>query len=117
MADAQIEAAREAARALLDDVSSEFLGKPGVAWGRMFSGEGLGVRGKIFAVASLHGGLMVKIPEARADELIADGTVTRMVMRGRAMREWVTMPVEAGYDAWRDLVAEAYSYLDEITPR
>jgi hypothetical protein len=116
MADEKTEAQREAARALLDDVSSEFLGRPGVAWGRMFSGQGLGVRGKIFAVASLHGGLMVKIPEQRADELIAQGTVTRMVMSGRAMREWVTMPVEAGYDAWRDLVGEAHAYLDQITP-
>ena len=116
MADEQTEAARAAARALLDDVSSEFLGRPGVAWGRMFSGQGLGVRGKIFAVASRHGGLMVKIPEPRADELVAAGTVERVVMRGREMREWVAMPIGAGYDAWRDLVGEAHAYLERITP-
>ena len=89
----------------------------GVAWGRMFSTTGLSVRGKIFAVVNHAGNLMVKVPEARADELDASGAAPRMVMRGREMREWVEMPLERGEAAWSDLLAEAYAYLDEITPR
>ncbi len=108
---------REAARAQLDEVATEFLQQPDVDWGRIFGSTGLRVRGKVFAVANHAGELMVKIPEQRADELVGDGTARRMAMRGREMREWVTMPVEAGADSWRDLVGEAYRYLDEITPR
>lgn len=105
-----------ASRALLDEIAPEFLALPGVDWGRMFSTEGLRVRGKIFAVVAHAGGLMVKVPEARADELVADDAVERIVMRGREMREWVVMPSASGHDAWRDLVREAHAYLDRITP-
>jgi hypothetical protein len=72
------------------------------------------VRGKIFAVVNSAGNLMVKVPEQRADALEADGTATRMVMRGRVMREWVEMPPERGEAAWEALLEEAYAYLDEI---
>ncbi len=108
---------RETAQALLDEVAPEFLVRPGVDWGRMFGATGLRVRGKVFAVANFSGSLMAKIPEKRADQRVADGSVIRMVMRGREMREWVAMPVEAGYERWRELIGEAYEYLDEITPR
>ena len=83
----------------------------------MFGTIGLRVRGKIFAVA-LHdgGGLMSKIPETRADERIAAGEVTRMVMASREMREWVVAPLDAPDAVWRSLLEEAYAYLDEITP-
>ncbi|MES2171463.1 MAG: TfoX/Sxy family protein [Actinomycetota bacterium] len=83
----------------------------------MFGSTGLCVRGKVFAVVDSAGDLMVKIPESRTNELIAAGVVTRMVMRDREMREWVTMPVGAGIDRWHELAGEAYAYLDEITPR
>ncbi len=43
------------------------------------------------------------------------GVAKRMVMRGREMREWLT--VDRGeHDRWAPLIAEAYAYLDEITP-
>jgi TfoX/Sxy family transcriptional regulator of competence genes len=108
---------REAAQALLDQVAPEFLEKPEVDWGPMFGSTGLRVRGKVFAVANRAGELMVKLPEKRADELVDDGTVRRAVMREREMREWVTIPLDAGADGWRELVGEAYAYLDQITPR
>lgn len=98
-------------------LAEPYLARPDVAWGRMFSNVGLSVRGKIFAVVNHAGHLMVKVPEARADELDASGAAPRMVMRGREMREWVEMPLEAGEDAWRELLAASYAYLDEITPR
>jgi len=100
----------------LEDLTEPYLAKPGVTWGRMFSTTGLSVRGKIFAVENHAGNLMVKVPASRADELEDSGDATRMVMRGRAMREWVEMPPERGEAAWTALLAEAYAYLDEITP-
>jgi TfoX/Sxy family transcriptional regulator of competence genes len=98
-------------------LAEPFLEQPGVSWGRMFSNTGLSVRGKIFAVVNHAGHLMVKIPEARVDELDSSGAAPRMVMRGREMREWAEMSFDAGENAWRELLAEAYAYLDEITPR
>ena len=109
---------REVAHERLEGLAAEFLAKPDVDWGRMFGTIGLRVRGKVFAVAVYDGGLMVKIPEARADELVDEGSeITRMVMRGREMREWVVAPMDASDGVWRGLLQDAYAYLDEITPR
>lgn len=106
-----------AGHARLERFADAYLARPDVDWGRMFGTIGLRVRGKIFAVA-VHddGGLMVKIPEARATEREDAGEVTRMVMRGREMREWVVAPLDAPDALWESLLAEAYAYLDEITP-
>lgn len=108
--------AADAARARLERLAGPFLERAGVGWGRMFSTEGLSIRGKIFAVVPHTGALMVKVPEARADELVADGAVERMVMRGRELREWVVMPDSASDAQWLALLDEAYTYLDAITP-
>ncbi|QNO38786.1 TfoX/Sxy family protein [Protaetiibacter sp. SSC-01] len=115
MTDAE-RAAADLARARLERLAQPFLEREGVSWGRMFSTDGLGIRGKIFAVVPHDGGLMVKVPEARADELVADGAVERMVMRGRELREWVVMPDAASDAEWSALLAEAHAYVDSITP-
>ena len=110
-------AAVELGDARLATLAEPYLALPDVDWGRMFSAEGLRVRGKTFALVNHAGRLMVKIPEARADELVASGSVQRMVMRDRKMREWVELDYDAGDAAWSSLLAEAHAYLDEITPR
>ncbi len=102
---------------VLAELAEPYLATPDVDWGRMFSTVGLRVRGKIFGLVNHQGNLMVKIPEARADELVAAGTLQKVTMRGREMREWVALDYDAGDAAWADLLAEAYGYLDEITPR
>ena len=109
-------AAAERGDARLDVLADGYLERPGVDWGRMFSTVGLRVRGKVFGLVDHVGALMVKIPQSRADELVSQGSVSRKVMNGRHMREWVELPYDAGEDAWRALLAEAYRYLDEITP-
>ena len=103
--------------ATLERLAGDYLGRDGVTWGRMFSSTGLAVRGKIFAVVNHAGNLMVKVPEQRADELDATGEAPRMVMRGREMREWVEMSPDRGETAWAGLLADAYAYVDSITPR
>lgn len=109
--------AAEAADTRLAILAEPLLAREGVDWGPIFSSTGLRVRGKVFGVVNHAGRLMVKIPEARADELIAEGAVERVVMRDRAMREWVEMPLERGERAWAALLEEAHHYLDEVTPR
>ncbi len=108
--------AADAARERLERLAAPFLGREGVRWGRMFSTDGLGIRGKIFAVVPHAGGLMAKVPEERADALVTGGSAERMVMRGRTMREWVVMPDAASDAEWTALLEAAYAYLDEITP-
>jgi hypothetical protein len=104
------------AHAIFDPIAAEYLERPGVDIGPMFGSEGLRVRGKVFAFVGYKGALVVKVPAARADEIEAAGDGERMRMRGRTMREWVVVPVDRA-DRWAPLTADAFAYLDEITPR
>ena len=49
------------------------------------------------------------------DELEQAGTAERVVMRQRPMREWVYVGTDRP-DEWPGLVAEAFAFVDEITP-
>lgn len=109
------EVAHDRAHAIFDPITQEYLARPGVDIGPMFGSEGLRIRGKIFAFVGYRGALVVKVPEARADELVADGTAERMVMRERPMREWVLVTPDAA-DRWAPVTAEAFAYVDELTP-
>lgn len=106
----------EKAHAIFDPIAARFLERPDVDIGAMFGSEGLRVRGKVFAFVGHLGGLVVKIPEARVTDLAEQGVAERMVMRERPMREWATVSIDAGAQRWDDLIAEAFAYLDEITP-
>jgi hypothetical protein len=96
----------------LDEIAPDLLAKPDVAFGRMFSSDGLSVRGKIFAFAANDGSLVVKLPAERIHEL----GLENMVMGGRAMREWARVPFADGIDRWRAVVDDAYAFVDSITP-
>ena len=104
------------AHGVFDPIAQEFLDRDDVDIGPMFGSEGLRVRGKVFAFVASGGELLIKVPEARADELVAAGTAERMVMRERTMREWVVVDPNAP-ERWAPLIGEAFAYLDEITPR
>lgn len=103
---------REAGRRRLDGLAPVLLARPDVAIGRMFGSDGVSVRGKLFAFVANSGGLVVKLPADRIDELDLDN----MVMRGRPMREWAVVPFGDGVDRWRDIADEAYAFVDSITP-
>lgn len=103
------------AHAIFDPLAQEYLTRPGVDIGPMFGSQGLRIRGKVFAFVGYRGGLGVKVPEARADELVNDGSVERMVIRDRPMREWVFVE-PADSDLWKPVMAEAFAYVDELTP-
>jgi TfoX/Sxy family transcriptional regulator of competence genes len=106
---------QEAAHARLEELSVEQQARPGVDWGRMFGSTGLRVRGKVFAVAAHSGGLLIKVPEAHADALVAAGTAERMVMGGVPRREWVLVPDEADDTVWSEQLDVAYTYVESIT--
>lgn len=92
----------------------EFLGTPGVdppTTGRGFGASGLKVHNKIFAMLS-GGKLVVKLPKARVDALVADDMGERFDPRrdGRVMREWLTIDSRHG-DQWMALAQEALDYV------
>ncbi|QIG38883.1 TfoX/Sxy family protein [Microbacterium sp. 4R-513] len=109
------DAERERAHAIFDPIAEEYLTRDGVDIGAMFGSEGLRIRGKVFAFVGFAGGLVVKIPATRADEVEAAGTGHRMEMRGRPAKEWVVVPTSSP-EAWAPLMAEAFAFVDEITP-
>jgi hypothetical protein len=104
------------AHMIFDPIAQDHLLSPGIDMGRMFSTEGLRVRGKVYAFVEHEGGLIVKVSSDRADALAAAGDAERMRMRGREMREWVTVRPEAGAERWRSLMDEARAFVDSITP-
>ena len=106
---------RERAHEIFDPLAEGFLTRDGVDIGRMFASEGLRIRGKIFAFVSMDGGLMIKVPAPRTEELIAAGEAERMVMRGSPMREWVIVAATRP-ERWGPLMEEAYGFVDSITP-
>ncbi|MFE1664816.1 hypothetical protein [Microbacterium sp. P02] len=103
------------AHAIFDPIAAEYVTRPDVDIGPMFGSEGLRVRGKIFAFVGYLSSLVVKVPAARADEIVASGVAERMVMREREVREWLLVD-RAEREHWAPLIAEAFAYVDEITP-
>lgn len=103
------------AHEIFDPIAALHLAREAVDIGPMFGSEGLRVRGKVFAFVGHRGSLVVKLPESRVDRLVAEGAVERMVMRERAMREWAVVGPDRA-PLWAPLTAEAFAYLDEISP-
>ena len=81
-----------------------------------FGADALRVRGRIFALES-HGQLVARLPEARARELILQGTgVPFTAGRGVPMRGWVALPArDPGLQ--ERLAEEAFTYVRSLGPR
>lgn len=107
--------AAERAHAIFDPIAADYLRREGVDIGPMFGSEGLRIRGKVFAFVGYRDSLGVKVPAARADAIVSSGDGERLAVRERVMREWVLIGPERS-DSWEPLMAEAYAYVDELTP-
>ena len=81
--------------ATADDAAYEalvatWLARPGITTKRMLVSDGLAAaNGQVFAFAH-RGGLAVKLPAPRIDELEAADRATRLSTGARTMREWPT---------------------------
>jgi hypothetical protein len=79
------------------------------AGGRRFGAQALRRHGRIVAMMS-HGCLVVKLPRARVDDLVAAGEGTRFDgNRGTPMKEWFVLSPGSGLD-WHALGREAVAY-------
>ena len=68
---------------------------PDVTEQRMFGGVAFLVGGNLAVSASGQGDLMVRVDPAEADRLVASTTARPMEMRGRAMRGWLRLDLDA----------------------
>ena len=77
--------------------------------GYKFGSNGLKVNGKLFAMV-VRGHLVVKLPEARVDAIVAAGQGENFDPgHGRKMKEWLT--VLGPKLSWLDLAREAHDFV------
>jgi hypothetical protein len=90
-----------------------FAGTPGVTAGsgrRGFGSDALQIDGRIFAMAR-RGGLVVKLPAVRVDELVASGLGEPFdAGKGKPMKEWIVVGPQAA-EVWPSLAHEALAYV------
>ena len=80
-------------------------------WTGFGSTTGLRVGGRIFAML-MKAELVVKLPKAGVDELVASGKGARLgSARGRPLKEWVTVPVAHRVE-WQRLTDDALAFVD-----
>ena len=78
--------------------------------GRGFGSSALRIRGRIFAMLA-HDRLVVKLPAARVDELVAAGDGVRFDgNKGVPMKEWFSVDPD-GQLSWRQLAHEALVFV------
>jgi hypothetical protein len=109
---------RAAAQAVLDRLSGDYLGRPGVERDRMFGSEGLKVNGKFFAFVGREGRLILKLPARQAADLVAAGKAHPVTIGRRTTREWVGLPLpETPGDTaeWERALADAHGYVAAVT--
>jgi YjbR len=94
-----------------DELVARYIGAPAVSEGTGFgSNPGLRTHGKIFAML-VRNELVVKLPKARVDELVAAEAGRRFDPgHGRVMKEWLTVSPQADLD-WSELAAEALAFV------
>jgi hypothetical protein len=93
---------------------TEFTRNPRVSYGgRGFGARALRVDGRIFAMLDSKGRFVVKLPRARADELLAHAQGIHFEpVPARPMMEWVVVTdVKA---SWSALAREAYQYVASL---
>lgn len=94
-------------------LAEEFFGDMDVERsGKGFGSDALKVRGKIFAMLSSQGRLVVKLPRQRVDALVASGDGERFDPRrnGRVMKEWLALAPTSSLE-WLPLACEARAFV------
>ena len=94
-------------------IRAGYIGRDGITEKKMFGATGLHVNTKCFAM-EYKGELVVKLPAARVDALVAEGVAERFDPgHGRRMKEWAAVPaVHSG--RWPALSAEAHDFLKAL---
>jgi hypothetical protein len=106
----------EQIEARFEDLVGEFLGRDGVTPpgpNRGFGSHALKVHGRIFAMY-VRGQLVLKLPRARVDALVAAGAGARFdANKGTPMKEWFALAPESTLD-WSGLADEALAHVGGV---
>lgn len=98
--------------------TAPLLDLPTVRTGTMLHSPAVAVDGKYFAFVGMDDRLIVKVPAGRVAALVAAGVGEPLEMRGRAMREWVAVPVvedDVEREALcRALLDEALAFVEQV---
>lgn len=79
--------------------------------GTIMGGRCARVSGEFLGLVDFKGsGLVVKLPRARVDELIADGVGQPFAPAGKVFREWVSIP-RRDRRRWRRLLLEGIAFV------
>jgi len=103
---------RAAGQELLDELVAEVTaGMPGIERAPLFGSSGVRRDGALVAFIGRGGELVVRLPEGRAQQLLASGAAREVRMGRAAAREWVAVPRPAdGAQPWRELLAAACAH-------
>jgi hypothetical protein len=104
---------------LADRIREVLAAQRGVEEKRMFGGLAFLIGGHMTVAASGQGGLLVRVPPADTDKLLARAHVEPMVMGGRDMRGWVRVEAE-GVKTKRQLqawVTRSVDYVRGLPPK
>jgi hypothetical protein len=105
-------AAPEDPTAFFWKAADQTLGADGVETGTMMGFPCLRVNGAFFASCDHRSGdLIVKLPDARVQQLIEGGVGKPFAPAGRVFRQWVLV-VERDVEAWLALIAEARRFVE-----
>lgn len=100
---------------LLSEIAETLQADAPVSVGTMFRSPGLRTGKKIVAFLGFSDVLIVKLPRARAADLLEQGLAGPVTMGKRTMREWVEVPagadLEATRAAWTGFAREALRYV------
>jgi hypothetical protein len=98
------------------DLAEPLLAQPGIERSTMMGLPCLRVHGAFFASCDRRtGDLLVKLPEARVDTLVAGGRAREFAPAGRRFREWAAIP-HSRSRTWRKLLDEAHYFVAALPP-
>ena len=98
------------------DLAEPLLGRTDVTRSTMMGFSCLRIRGQFFASTDrATGALLVKLPEARVEQLIDADRAEPFAPAGRRFREWASIPYERSR-SWKRLLAEALAFVDALPP-
>lgn len=93
---------------LIDELQ---LKDPRVEEGTIMGGRCARVAGEFLGLVGFKGsGMVVKLPRARVETLIAEGTGQPFAPAGKVFREWVSIP-QRDRRRWRSLLREGIAFV------
>jgi hypothetical protein len=98
-------------------IAESLLAMQGVTRSTMMGLPCLRIDGAFFAsLDRRNGALLVKLPEAEVDRMVATGTAEAFAPAGRRFREWAAIPA-AKSSSWPSLLDEALKYVSLLDPK